>query len=136
MEIEPFLISTAVLGVQAQRLVRKICSDCKAEDNPNFEIPEDVVSSFGLDQDVSSMKFYRGKGCNMCRGTGYRGRCSIMEVLPVTEHIRELILKSASSEEIKKAAMAEGMRTLTQDGWIKVFKSITTFEEVMRVTNI
>jgi type IV pilus assembly protein PilB len=136
MEIEPFLISTAVLGVQAQRLVRKICSDCKTEDHPNFEIPKDVMDSFGLDQDAGSMKFYKGKGCNACRGTGYRGRCSIMEVLPVTERIRELILKSASSEDIKKTAMAEGMRTLTQDGWIKVFKGITTFEEVMRVTNI
>ena len=136
MGIEPFLISTAVLGVQAQRLVRKICSDCKEEYKPNYKIPKDVLKNFGLEQDDDSIKFYRGKGCSKCRDSGYKGRCSIMEVLPVTENVRGLILKSASSDEIKKAAMNEGMRTLSQDGWIKVLKGITTFEEVMRVTNI
>jgi type IV pilus assembly protein PilB len=136
MGIEPFLISTAVLGVQAQRLVRKICSECKEEYQPNYKIPQDVLKNFGLEQDDDSIKFYRGKGCSKCRDSGYKGRCSIMEVLPVTEKVRGLILKSASSDEIKKVAMGEGMRTLSQDGWIKVLKGITTFEEVMRVTNI
>ena len=135
MGIEPFLISTAVLGVTAQRLVRKICSQCKEEYHPKIEIPQEVLENFGL-EDSKDLKFYRGKGCKACRGTGYKGRLSITEVLPVTERIRELILKSASADAIRKAAVDEGMRPLVQDGWIKVLKGITTLEEVMRVTNI
>ncbi len=134
MGIEPFLISTAVLGVQAQRLVRKICPDCKEEYKPNYDIPEDVLENFGLE--AESLKFYRGKGCKRCNQTGYKGRMSLMEVLPMTEGIRELVLRSASAEEIKKIAIQENMRPLMQDGWIKVLKGITTLDEVMRVTNI
>ncbi|MCJ7813177.1 GspE/PulE family protein, partial [bacterium] len=136
MEIEPFLISTAVLGVQAQRLVRKICPDCKEEYQPHLEIPQEVLKTFGLETEADSLKFYRGKGCKNCNKTGYRGRMSIMEVLPMTEGIRALVLKSASADEIKKMAIQEGMRPLIQDGWIKVLKGITTLEEIMRVTNI
>jgi len=136
MKIEPFLISTAVLGVLAQRLVRKICPNCKEEYDPHVPIPDEVLQTFGLDQDTSSFKFYRGKGCLKCRNSGYSGRISIMEVLPVTEKIRETILKSSDADEINKAALAEGMRPLVHDGWIKVLKGITTLEEVMRVTNI
>jgi len=136
MEIEPFLISTAVLGVQAQRLVRRICENCKEEYHPKFGIPKDVLESFGLGTDVESLKFYRGRGCKQCKETGYRGRLSIMEVLPVTDRIRALILKSASADAIKEEAVAEGMRTLMQDGMVKVLKGITTIDEVMRVTNI
>jgi len=135
MGLEPFLISTAVLGVMAQRLVRKICPYCKEEYTPNFEVPKHILDMVGV-EDQSELKFYRGKGCAKCRETGYKGRVSIIEVLPITEKIRELILKSASSDEIKKVAKEEGMRTLLEDGWIKVLKGITTFEEVMRVTNI
>ncbi len=136
MDIEPFLISTAILGVQAQRLVRKICPDCKEEYQPHLEIPQEVLKIFGLETEADSLKFYRGKGCKNCNKTGYRGRMSIMEVLPMTEGIRTLVLKSASADEIKKLAIQEGMRPLIQDGWIKVLKGITTLEEVMRVTNI
>ncbi len=136
MEIEPFLVSTAVLGVQAQRLVRKVCSECKEEYHPTFEIPEEMLENFGMEGDVGSLKCYRGKGCNRCRGTGYKGRAAIMEVLPVTDRIRDLILKSASAGEIKKAAIEEGMRPLLQDGWVKVLKGVTTLDEVVRVTNI
>lgn len=136
MSIEPFLISTAVLGVLAQRLVRKICPNCREEYDPHMPIPEEVLETFGLDQDDGGLKFYRGKGCNKCRSSGYKGRISIMEVLPVTEKIRECILKEADADEIKKVAIEDGMRPLVHDGWIKVLKGITTLEEVMRVTNI
>ena len=136
MEIEPFLIATAILGVQAQRLVRKICPDCKEEYQPHLEIPQEVLKIFGLETEADSLKFYHGKGCKNCNKTGYRGRMSIMEVLPMTEGIRALVLKSASADEIKKLAIQEGMRPLIQDGWIKVLKGITTLEEVVRVTNI
>ncbi len=135
MGIEPFLISTAVLGVQAQRLVRRICPDCKEEYKPNYEIPKDVLDQFGF-EDSGSLKFYRGAGCKKCRDSGYKGRMSIIEILPVTDPVRESILKSSSSMEIKREAVEEGMRPLIQDGWIKVLKGITTLEEILRVTNI
>ncbi len=136
MEIEPFLISTAVLGIQAQRLVRRICSHCREEIKPDFNIPNEVIDSFGLNGDSGALKFYRGAGCKKCNGTGYKGRLSIIEVLPMTERIRKCILKEEPSETIKQEAVAEGMRPLMHDGWIKVLKGITTFEEVMRVTNV
>ncbi len=136
MTIEPFLISTAVLGVMAQRLVRRICSNCKEEVELHYDVPPAVLKSLGLDDDPSSIKFYHGRGCKKCLNTGYKGRLSIIEILPITEGVREKILQSASSEEIEKHAMKEGMRPLLHDGWIKVLKGITTLEEVMRVTNI
>ena len=135
MGIEPFLISTAVLGVQAQRLVRRICPDCKEEYKPNYEIPKDLLDQFGF-EDSGSLKFYRGTGCKKCRDSGYKGRMSIIEILPVTDPVRESILKSSTSMEIKREAVEEGMRPLIQDGWIKVLKGITTLEEILRVTNI
>lgn len=135
MGIEPFLISTAVLGVQAQRLVRKICNECKEEYKPEMEVPPEILESFGL-EDTSHLKFYRGRGCKRCRDTGYSGRISIQEVLPVTEGVRQEILRNGAADQIKKVALEEGMRPLIQDGWIKVLKGITTMEEVLRVTNI
>jgi type IV pilus assembly protein PilB len=135
MEIEPFLISSAVLGIMAQRLIRKICPDCKEEYHPNFEIPKYIFDSFGL-EDTDSLKFYHGKGCKKCRDSGYKGRMAIMEVVLMTDRIRQLVLKSAPSDEIRKAAVEENMRPLLHDGWVKVLKGITTIEEVLRVTNI
>jgi type IV pilus assembly protein PilB len=138
MGIEPFLIATAILGIQAQRLVRKICPDCKEEYKPDLSfLPNlDFLKNFGLDDDVSSMKFYKGRGCKKCRNSGYRGRQSISEVFAISEKIRTLILKSCSSDEIRKAAVEEGMRPLLIDGWIKILKGVTTLDEVMRVTNV
>ena len=134
MEIEPFLISSAVLGVQAQRLVRRICSECKEEVEHTMEAPKEVLEYMGMK--ANSVKFYKGRGCKNCRQMGYKGRASIMEVLPITDSVRDLIMASAPSDEVKDAAVAGGMRTLLQDGWIKVLNGITTMEEVMRVTNL
>ena len=134
MEIEPFLISTGLLGVQAQRLVRKICPECKETYKPNLDIPKEVLDY--LDLQGEDLKFYKGKGCKNCRDTGYRGRISIVEVLQMSDLLRSLVMKSAAADDIRKAAIDEGMRTLVQDGWIKVLKGITTPDEVMRVTNI
>jgi type IV pilus assembly protein PilB len=136
MEIEPFLISTALLGVQAQRLVRKICPECKETYKPNLDVPKEMLQYLELENEAEEFKFYKGAGCKQCRETGYRGRISIVEVLPMTDAVRTLVLKSAASDDIRKAAIEEGMRTLVQDGWIKVLKGITTLDEVMRVTNI
>jgi len=135
MGVEPFLIASSVLGVQAQRLVRTICKECKEEYDPHYPIPDEILEKLGL-EDASDLKFYHGAGCKKCRNTGYRGRASIMEVLPLSEGIKELVLKRAPSDAIKERAIDEGMRTLLEDGWVKIFKGITTLEEVMRVTNI
>ncbi len=135
MEIEPFLVATAVLGFLAQRLVRKICPECKEESTQHFEFPREILKRLGLEKE-SRIKIYRGRGCKKCRDTGYSGRVSIMEVLSVTERVRGLILKNASLDDIVKAAEEEGMRSLLHDGWMKVLRGITTVEEVMRVTNI
>jgi len=135
MNIEPFLISTAVLGVQAQRLVRRICPACKVETEAQIEIPPEVMDTFGF-TDVSELKFYKGKGCAKCNGRGYKGRTTIIEVLPMTINSRNLVLKGASTDDVKVKAIEEGMRPILIDGWIKVLKGITTLEEIMRVTNI
>jgi type IV pilus assembly protein PilB len=137
MNIEPFLISTAVLGVQAQRLVRKICTDCKEEFSPDYSyLKLDYLKDFGLDIDLNTVKFFHGRGCKKCKGSGYKGRMSIVEVITVSEGIRELILKGGSADDIHRLAVQEGMRPLAVDGWIKVLKGLTTVDEVMRVTNI
>jgi type IV pilus assembly protein PilB len=137
MGIEPFLVSTAVLGVQAQRLVRKICTECKEEFHADYSyLKLDYLKKFGIEFDWNTVKFFHGKGCKKCKGSGYKGRMSIMEVFSVSERIREIILKGGSADDINRAAIDDGMRPVSVDGWIKVLKGITTVEEVMRVTNI
>jgi len=135
MDIEPFLISSAVLGVMGQRLVRKICPDCKEEVKGKVEIPDQIIQNLGID-DPGAIKVYKGRGCSKCRESGYKGRMSILEVLKITEPIRELIFRGASTDEVRNAAVAGGMRSMMVDGWIKVLKGITTIDEVMRVTNM
>jgi type II secretion system protein E len=131
MGIEPFLVSSSLECLIAQRLVRLICPKCKIEVKPK----KDVLAQL---KDVklpeSEMKFYEGKGCEYCRFTGYRGRTGIYEILIVTESIRQLILSRASSQQIKHKAILQGMRTLRQDGLQKVFKGLTSLAEVFRVT--
>lgn len=137
MDIEPFLIATAVLGVQAQRLVRTICPECKEPYKADYSyLNLDYLKRFGIDLDFDTVTLYRGKGCKRCRGSGYKGRMSITEVFEVDEDIRELILRGKSADDIRNAAIEKGMRPLAVDGWIKVLKGLTTVEEVMRVTNI
>jgi type IV pilus assembly protein PilB len=137
MNIEPFLISTAVLGVQAQRLVRKICTECREEYTADYSyLNLGHLKRFGIDVDWKTMKYFHGRGCKKCKGSGYKGRMSIIEVFPVTESLRALILKGGSADDLNRAAIEEGMRPLAVDGWIKVLKGLTTVEEVMRVTNI
>ncbi len=136
MGIESFLISTAVLGVQAQRLVRKICQECKEPYKPPVEIVKDIMHKIGVQESADKLKFYKGAGCKKCRDSGYKGRASIMEVLPITDAIRQLVLKGAAADLIKKTAVQEGMRPLLHDGWLKIMKGMTTIDEVMRVTNV
>lgn len=131
MQIPPFLITSSVLSFVAQRLVRVICPNCKEKVVPE----EDLLRQFGLTyDDVSDLDIFEGKGCSECKFTGYRGRTAIYEILLLNSAIRELILKKASTDDIKKKAVELGMRTLRQDGWEKIKRGITTLSEVIRVT--
>ncbi|MBU1061358.1 MAG: type II secretion system ATPase GspE [Candidatus Omnitrophica bacterium] len=126
MEVEPFLISSSVIGILAQRLVRKICEKCKESFTPS----EEILKGLG----VEAKELFRGKGCNTCRDTGYKGRVGIFELLVVTEEIRKMIVDRASSDLIKNKALQMGMKTLRDDGLDKVLKGITTAEEVIKAT--
>src|SRR3954469_16348082 len=129
MGIEPFLISTSILLTCAQRLVRRICPNCREEFHPEPE----MLSKMGI-EDVDGAVFFQGAGCDRCKNRGYLGRLAIIEALPVTESIRRLIIKRASSAVVKNQAVAEGMKTLRMVGIDKALEGITTLEEVWRVT--
>jgi len=130
MGIEPFLISSSVLLTCAQRLVRRICTNCKEEFVPEASVFEKLERP-----DLVGERFYRGAGCERCKGRGYSGRAAIMEVLPVTEAIRRLIVKRASASTIKNQAIQEGMKSLRMAGIDKAREGITTLEEVLAVTS-
>ncbi len=128
MGIEPFLISSSILMTCAQRLVRKICTNCREEFMPEPEI----FTRLGIEPKAETV-FYRGSGCDRCKGRGYLGRLAIIEALTVTEPIRRLIMKRASAAVIKNQAVTEGMKTLRMGGIDKALEGQTTLEEVLRV---
>lgn len=129
MGIEPFLVASSTNLIMAQRLVRRVCKNCK-EVEP---VSSEVLADIGLAPSTQPM---HGKGCDQCGGTGYAGRQGLYEVMPITPALRELILDRASTGEIRKQAVKEGMVTLRDDGLIKVQKGITTIEEVLRETTV
>ena len=130
MGIEPFLISSALLGVLAQRLVRSICSDCRKE----YPIKNDLLNKLSLTQEITSC--YRGEGCPKCFNSGYKGRIGIFELLIINEAIRNLIISRCSSEEIQAVAVKNGMKTLRESGIEKIKSGITSPEEIIRVTQL
>jgi type IV pilus assembly protein PilB len=131
MGIEPFLVATSVNLICAQRLVRRICSNCKEE----LEVPEQALIDAGYTPDeVKTTKIYHGKGCSTCNKGGYKGRTGLYEVMEVNDELRELILVGASALELKKKAIEQGMITLRRSGLIKVAAGMTTMEEVLRET--
>jgi type IV pilus assembly protein PilB len=131
MGIEPFLVATSVNLICAQRLVRRICSNCKEE----LELPEQALIDAGYSPDeVKTTKIYHGKGCNTCNKGGYKGRTGLYEVMEVNDELRELILVGASALELKKKAIEQGMITLRRSGLVKVALGQTTLEEVLRET--
>jgi type II secretion system protein E len=132
MGVEPFLVSSSLECLIAQRLVRLICPKCKTAVKAGEEFLAQMRKD--IDFDMKAAQIYEGKGCQECRFTGYRGRTGIHEIILVSEKIRELILSRSSSQQIKRQAIAEGMRTLRQDGLRKVLAGLTTFSEVVRVT--
>jgi general secretion pathway protein E len=131
MGVEPFLVSSSVIAIMAQRLVRTICSECKESYRPS----EESLREIGLTpKELVGNKAYRGKGCDNCLGTGYRGRSGIFELLVIDDDIRQLILDRIGSNIIKKKATEKGMLTLRMDGAQKVIEGKTTIEEVLRIT--
>lgn len=133
MGIEPFLISSSVIGILAQRLVRKICSYCKKE----VPITNEIKNILGeCHSDSENIKIFHGEGCSHCKNTGYKGRTAIFEFMIVNDCIRELIYKNAPLSEIREAAIkVNGMLTLKEDGLQKVIEGLTTMEEVMRAAS-
>jgi type IV pilus assembly protein PilB len=131
MGIEPFLVATSVNLIQAQRLVRRICKECKAE----VRVPVEAVIDVGFPpSEAKDVKAFKGSGCSTCNGTGYKGRVGLYEVMEVTDDMRELILIGASGMELRKKAIEQGMLTLRQSGLEKIRLGLTTLEEVVRET--
>lgn len=131
MGIEPFLLASSLLLAQAQRLVRRICSNCREP----FQLTAEYMDANHIAKEVfQDVEIYHGKGCSRCGNTGYKGRASIMEVLPVSAQIREVVLTSANAEEIRRVALKEGFKELRTTGFLRVVEGVTTIEEVLRVT--
>jgi type IV pilus assembly protein PilB len=133
MGIEPFLVATSVHLICAQRLIRKICNECKTE----IKTPIQAIINIGFTpEDAKAIQTFKGEGCKTCNGTGYKGRVGLYEVMEISEAIQELILVGASAREIKRKAIEEGMLTLRDSGLTKIKAGITTLDEVLRETVI
>lgn len=130
MDVEPFLVASSVLGVIAQRLVRIVCSGCKESYTPPEDSLERVFLGAGPKEELT---LYRGVGCSRCNGSGYRGRMAIHEVMPISAEVRQAVTRRASSDEISKIAIVQGMVTMRQDGIKKALAGLTDLKEVMRV---
>jgi len=129
--VEPFLFTATVEGIVAQRLVRRICSSCKTA----FQPSEDMLGELGLTvEDVRGKKFYYGKGCDQCNGTGYRGRIGIFEIMIFNDELRDLVMNRASTNVLRSAARKAGMRLLRDSGIAAIYDGLTTIEEVVRET--
>jgi len=131
MGIEPFLITSSVQAVMAQRLIRLVCSHCRRPDEPAPEVLHELGMNANPDAGV---RLYRGSGCDACFGTGYLGRTCINEILVLDDSIRRLVLRSSDASEVKKYAVSKGMVTLREDGIRKISAGLTSVEEVLRVT--
>ena len=131
MGIEPFLVATSVNLIQAQRLIRRVCSGCKTE----HSMPPEALIEMGVSpEEASTLKTFKGAGCSTCNNTGYKGRIGLYEVMEITDEIRELILIGASALELRKKAIEDGMITLRESGMHKIRAGVTTLEEVVRET--
>ena len=131
MGIEPFLVATSVNLIQAQRLIRRVCKDCKQE----HPTPPEALIEVGFSADEArTLKTFKGKGCTTCNNTGYKGRIGLYEVMEITDELRELILIGASALELRKKAIDDGMISLRESGLYKIREGVTTIEEVVRET--
>jgi type IV pilus assembly protein PilB len=131
MGIEPYLVATSVHLICAQRLVRRLCKECKEE----VQMPQQALTDIGYAaEDVPRVKLFKGRGCTVCNNTGYKGRVGLYEVMEITDELREMILCGASSLELKNKALEQGMISLRQSGLRKIRDGLTTVEEVVRET--
>ena len=130
MGVAPYLVASSITGIMAQRLLRVICTKCKQPYTPQ---PAELEAAGISPKAAEKATFMRGKGCGNCQGTGYRGRLAIIELMPMSSKIRELAFRGAPTQDIRRAAIADGMKTLFEDGILKVLKGLTTLEEVFRV---
>jgi type II secretory ATPase GspE/PulE/Tfp pilus assembly ATPase PilB-like protein len=131
MGIEPFLVASSVEGIVAQRLVRTMCSSCRAPAAPDPKL----MATFGVDQEeLMKARLHKPVGCEQCRYTGFRGRTAIYEIARMTEGLRRLVVQNQPASALRKVALAQGMRTIRRDGWEKVKAGLTTPDEVIRVT--
>ncbi len=144
MGAEPFLLVSSLTLVVAQRVLRRICPDCKESFQPDQEMKDDIKAVLGdmyqptvenqtKETKEKDLTLWRGKGCDACEGTGYRERIGIFEVMPITDKIAKLIVEKSAASEIEKLSRSEGMLTMKQDGYLKALEGITTIEEVLRV---
>jgi type IV pilus assembly protein PilB len=131
MGIEPFLVATSVNIIQAQRLIRRICKECKEEQSV---LPEALVEIGFSEEEAKEVRVYKGRGCNTCNGTGFKGRVGLYEVMEVTDELKELVIIGASAIELRRKAIELGMITLRQSGLYKLREGITTIEEVVKET--
>ena len=132
MGIEPFLVSSSVEGIVAQRLIRRLCKKCRRPVNLDQEFLKE--HGFPIEKLAPINPIYEAVGCDECRGTGYKGRSAIFEIMPITDEVRPLVVANATASSIKQAALNAGMKTLRQDGWDKVLQGVTTVDEIIRVT--
>ena len=131
MGVEPFNISASLLGVLAQRLVRRVCNECRVAYTPD----PDILRRLDLDEkQLAGANLFRGVGCDKCNGTGYNGRAAIHELLSVQDGVEAAIVQGKSSTDIKEIAVQSGMKTLRDDGVFKAFSGLTTLEEVLAKT--
>ncbi|MBU0634422.1 MAG: Flp pilus assembly complex ATPase component TadA [Candidatus Omnitrophica bacterium] len=132
MGVEPFLIASSIEGILAQRLVRRICDNCRQEYTP----AQKKLDELGISPDAArSKKFYRGRGCDNCNNSGYKGRAGIFELLVLNEDLRDMILDRAPAIELRVQAIKSGMRTLREDGLLKVSRGVTTLDELIVITS-
>ncbi|MFI5460501.1 MAG: GspE/PulE family protein [Isosphaerales bacterium] len=129
--IQPFLVASSVLAIMAQRLVRRVCTKCRMRYDP----PAHILNGLGIRPEIAKKaNFMKGKGCNHCNKKGYRGRISIFELMTMTPQVREMAFKGESTQNVRRLARKQGMRTLFEDGIIKAIRGITTLDEVLRIT--
>jgi len=131
MGIPPFLVSSSLMLILAQRLGRRVCKDCKQP----YEADEEMLVPYGhISQGLGKVNFYKGKGCATCNFTGMKGRVAIYEVMPISQELRDLMIRNAPTAEIRETAQGQGMKTLRQNALQKVLEGMMTIEEVLRVT--
>jgi type II secretory ATPase GspE/PulE/Tfp pilus assembly ATPase PilB-like protein len=130
MGVEPFLIISSLVLVGAQRLVRKICPNCKE----SYELDAEAAEKIGIKSETGKVTLFRGKGCDLCFKSGYKGRVGLLEVLVLTQKIKALVLEGAQEYQLREEARREGMKTLRENGITNALAGITTIGEILRVT--